>query len=78
MRILYTIVVGFAAGFLASKIMKTKGGFIRNVLVGILGSGFGTFIFSRLGIYADSNLGGFVFSVLGACILLWLINRIFR
>ncbi len=78
MRILFTILIGFAAGFIASKIMKTKSGFIRNVLVGLIGSGLGTFVFSRLGIYANSNLGGFVFSVLGACILLWLINRIFK
>jgi uncharacterized membrane protein YeaQ/YmgE (transglycosylase-associated protein family) len=67
------IIVGLIAGFISSKIVNKSGeGFVRDVLLGILGALVGGFIFQRLGYSGVNgiNLYSILVAVVGAVILL--------
>lgn len=73
MGILSWILVGLIAGYIASRIVNKRGeGFLRDVLLGIIGALIGGEIFTRLG-YAGVtglNLWSILVAVIGAVILL--------
>lgn len=54
-------------------------GCLMNIIVGLLGGGLGGWIFSLLNISTgDTNIfGQIIVAVIGACVLLWLVNLIF-
>ena len=54
-----------------------RGGWIRNILVGVIGSSLGTFLFGLLGFTAHGLIAELVVSVTGACVFIWLIGRLF-
>lgn len=70
------IIIGIVAGFLAGKIMKGRGfGLIVNLIVGIIGSVLGGWVFSLLGIATNGGtIGSLVMSVVGAIVLIWIIS----
>ena len=73
------IIFGGVAGWIAGQIMKGGGfGLIGNVIVGIVGSFIGGFIFSNvLGLGAAGfNLMGLIAAVVGAVILLFVVGLI--
>ena len=67
---LINIALGALAGWLAGKIMKDEGSLLRNIIVGIVGGWLGGCLFGLIGIGL-----GFIGSVIGACLLLWLIKK---
>ena len=79
-----TILVGALIGWLASKVMNTDAqqGAIANILVGVIGSGLGRWIFGDLlGIGAafragGLSLAGIAFGVLGAVVLIALLKAL--
>lgn len=76
-KIIVTILVGALAGWLAGKIMKLQGGFWFNVLLGIVGSFVGGLLASLAGISAKQvSVGGVLISVLGACLVVWLVRTL--
>lgn len=73
------ILFGGAAGWIAGQIMKGGGfGLIGNVVIGIVGSFIGGFVFSNvLGLGAAGfNLMGLIAAVVGAIILLFIVGLI--
>jgi len=49
--LIYSVIIGAIAGWLAGKIMKGGGfGFILNVIIGIIGGFVGNWIFANLGV----------------------------
>lgn len=78
MGIIWTIIIGFIVGFVAKFLMPGKdgGGFILTTVVGIVGSVIGTYIGSALGLYAVGEPAGFIMSVVGAMLLLWIVRMI--
>jgi uncharacterized membrane protein YeaQ/YmgE (transglycosylase-associated protein family) len=74
---IWTILVGFAAGALAKYIMPGEegGGFVLTTLLGIAGAVIGSFLIGLLGIYTDSLVGDLVSAVVGALVLLWVWNK---
>ena len=77
-NLLWWCIVGLIAGFLAGKVMKGGGfGVLMDIVIGMVGSILGGWIFGLLGIYSG---GGIIPSILvafvGACILLWLVRLI--
>jgi uncharacterized membrane protein YeaQ/YmgE (transglycosylase-associated protein family) len=76
------IIVGGLIGWLASKVMGTSEGIIANIIVGIIGSSLGRWVFGDLlGIGSawkagSFSLAGLAFGVLGAVILLWILKMI--
>jgi len=78
MEILYQLIVGAIAGFLAGQVMKGRGfGVLGNIVVGILGGILGGFLFNALGIsLASGLLGSILTALIGAVVLLFLVGLI--
>ncbi len=81
MNIILWIVFGALAGWIASLVMGTDEsmGALANIIVGILGALLGGFVF---GLFGFSGVTGFnvwslVVAIVGAVILLWLV-QLFR
>lgn len=69
--LLYWVIVGLIAGWLAGVVMKGGGyGIIVDIVLGMLGAIVGGWIFSMLGIGASGGLiGGIVVAFIGAVAL---------
>ena len=79
MVLVWVVVLGILAGWLAGLIAKGRGfGLLGDLIVGIVGSLIGSFIFGLIGLAAYGLLGRLVISVVGAIALLWLIPLIKR
>ena len=78
MQILWTLLIGLVVGAIAKLLMpgKDPGGFIMTILLGIIGAFVGTLI-GR--IFAGENYtAGWIMSVVGAIILLFLYRLLFK
>jgi len=69
------LVVGGVVGWLASLMMRTDGqqGILLNIVVGVIGSVIASFLFDG-GINQAITVTTFVYSLIGAVILLALVN----
>lgn len=77
MRLLMWLIIGVVSGWLAGAIMKVKsGGWLKTMLIGVIGSVIGGCVMSVLGFYAYGILANIIVSVLGACLFLYLARRI--
>ena len=74
----WVIVIGILAGFIAGKIMRGRGfGLFINLVVGVIGSYTGQFIYQQLGLQAQGLTGLLVMSTIGAVIFLAVL-RVFK
>ena len=71
--ILWTLICGSFIGWLAGKLMHRHTSLVRNIIVGIVGSALGNFLFSLIGFHAYKGISSFLVSVVGACVLLWIV-----
>jgi uncharacterized membrane protein YeaQ/YmgE (transglycosylase-associated protein family) len=81
MSILSWIIVGLIAGFLASKIVNRTGeGFIRDILLGVVGAVIGGWIFNTFGSTGVTglNLWSIMVAVVGGVALLVVFHAIRR
>ena len=76
--IIVDVLVGALVGWLAGLIMGSNGSWLRNIIVGIVGSGIGILLGKVLPIGPNGWLGGLIFSVAGACLLIWVCRKIFK
>jgi uncharacterized membrane protein YeaQ/YmgE (transglycosylase-associated protein family) len=78
MGIILWIVFGAIVGWIASIIMKTRGGIIMDLVVGIVGAVIGGFVMNLLGYggVAGFNLYSFLVALLGAVILLAIVKAV--
>ena len=73
------IVLGVVAGFIASKIVNKQGeGFIVDLILGIIGSVVGGFLFSMVGVQTTGgfNVYSLIVAVIGAIVVLWVYHAI--
>jgi uncharacterized membrane protein YeaQ/YmgE (transglycosylase-associated protein family) len=79
MWLIWTILIGIIAGWLAGQIVKGRGmGVGVDLIVGVVGSLLGGFVFGLVGLAAYGLLGRLVMSVVGAVILLLIVRAIKR
>ena len=80
MAILWTILIGFLIGLVAKFFMpgRDPGGFIITILLGIAGSFLAGVIGRALHWYNEGQPAGFIFSVIGAIVLLILYRVLFH
>ena len=73
MSLLYFILIGAVAGWLAGQIMKGGGfGLLINIILGIIGGAVGGWLFGQLGISAGGGLAGsLITATVGAVALLF-------
>jgi uncharacterized membrane protein YeaQ/YmgE (transglycosylase-associated protein family) len=75
--LLYTVIVGLVAGWLAGQVMKGSGfGIIVDIILGILGGVVGGWVFGLLGLHAGGLIGRIVVSFVGAVILVWIVHQV--
>jgi len=78
-ELIWVLLIGIAAGWLAGQIMKGRGfGFLGNLIVGVVGSLLGSFLFGLIGLAAYGLLARLLMAVVGAVMLLYLISFIRR
>ncbi|MEL0028736.1 MAG: GlsB/YeaQ/YmgE family stress response membrane protein [Perlucidibaca sp.] len=71
MSVIWFLLIGALAGWLAGMIMKGGGfGLIGNMVIGVLGSVIGGYLFQSVGVAA----GGLVTALIGALVLLFLVR----
>jgi uncharacterized membrane protein YeaQ/YmgE (transglycosylase-associated protein family) len=76
---IWFLVVGLIAGWLAGKIMKGSGyGVIGDLVIGIVGAFIGGELFGMLGIFAYSLIGSIITATVGAVVLIVVIRAIKR
>ncbi len=69
------LVIGIVAGFLAGKIMKGSGyGLLGDLIVGVIGSFIGVWLFGLIGIASGGVIALLVASIIGALLLLYVIR----
>lgn len=77
MNFVWFLLIGLAAGFIAGKLMKGHGfGLIGNLIVGVIGSMLGGWLFDVAGVMPGNLIGELVAAVVGACVLLFLLGVI--
>lgn len=76
LSIIMAIVIGFVAGLIARAIHPgdDKAGFVMTTVLGIAGSLLATFLGRMLGLYSEGSAAGFIASIIGAIIILFIYN----
>jgi uncharacterized membrane protein YeaQ/YmgE (transglycosylase-associated protein family) len=72
--LLWEILIGLVVGIIAKLIMpgKDPGGILITIAIGIAGSIGATFLGQLIGWYKQGQSAGFLMSVLGAVLILWI------
>jgi uncharacterized membrane protein YeaQ/YmgE (transglycosylase-associated protein family) len=74
LALLWTLLIGLVIGAVARFVMpgKDPAGWLMTIILGIAGSFVGTFLGRVLHLYQEGEAAGFIMSVVGAVVLLWL------
>ena len=77
MNFIVYILIGAGAGWLASRVMdRQKKGFLRYLVLGIIGGILGGWLFGLLQITTTGNIGEFLTAVVGSILVIWLADKI--
>lgn len=77
MNLVYFLLIGLAAGWLAGLVMKGRGfGLLGNMVVGVIGAFLGGFLFQFFGVAAGGLLGSLVVAFVGAVVLLFVVGLV--
>ncbi len=76
--LLWELIIGLVVGALAKFFMpgKDPGGIFITIILGIAGSIGATFLGQLIGWYKQGQSAGFIVSILGAMLLLWIYRMI--
>lgn len=77
MGIIIWLIVGGVVGWLAGMIMRDNNGILLNIVVGIVGAAIAGFLFGG-GINDVITITTFIYSLIGAIILLAIVNLVRR
>jgi uncharacterized membrane protein YeaQ/YmgE (transglycosylase-associated protein family) len=77
MSILWFLLIGLIAGWLAGKVIKGNSfGLIGNMIVGVIGALIGGFLFGQMGVSTSGWIGEILAATVGAIILLLLLRLV--
>ena len=77
MEIIWFLLIGLLAGWLASLIIKREGkGIVSYLIIGVVGALLGGFLFRLLHIVAYGFIGELVTATVGSIILLFVLRKI--
>jgi uncharacterized membrane protein YeaQ/YmgE (transglycosylase-associated protein family) len=78
-ELLWFVVIGLVAGWLAGQLTKGRGfGIVGDLAIGVVGALLGGLLFQLLGIMATNLLGRLVTATAGAIFLLLVLRRMKR
>ena len=69
---IYSILIGILAGFIVEKILNRNDPWYINLLIGIIGSVVGYYVFGLFGIQTSGIIGNIIASVCGALLALFI------
>ena len=75
---LISIILGGIIGWIAGKLMHSRGGIIRNIILGIVGSAVGNFLAGTVGLGATHSIGAILIGIGGACVVILLCRWLFK
>ncbi len=76
---IWHLILGGIAGFLAGKVMKGDGyGIIIDIVLGLLGGWFGGWVGEKLGISLGGSVGYLITAFVGAVLLVWISRLVKR
>ncbi|AFZ23232.1 MULTISPECIES: GlsB/YeaQ/YmgE family stress response membrane protein [Cylindrospermum] len=80
MELLWFILIGLVAGWLAGQLVKGGGfGPVGDIIVGVIGSLLGGYLFRTLGVSAGGGLlGSLIIATIGAVVFLFVLRLIKR
>ncbi|HEY0886225.1 MAG TPA: GlsB/YeaQ/YmgE family stress response membrane protein [Ramlibacter sp.] len=80
MHFIWSILIGFIVGLVARALMPGPNpmGFILTTILGVVGALVATFLGQGLGWYAEGSGAGFIASVVGAMVLLFVYGLVSR
>ena len=74
--LLWTLIIGGVAGWLAGKLTKGEGfGVLANIALGVVGGVVGGFLFGLLGLAAYGLIARIIVATVGAMVLVWLAKK---
>jgi len=77
MNIIWFLIIGAVAGWLAGIVMKGKGaGLLINIIVGCVGAVLGGYLLGLIGISAGGLIGSLITAFVGAVVLLFIVSLI--
>ena len=76
MGIIWTLLVGALAGWLAAKLMGVnEGNWGKNIILGLAGSLLGSLVAWIIGLSATNIIGSCLIAVAGSCLVVYLYKR---
>lgn len=77
MHLLWFLVIGLVAGWLAGHLMKGGGyGLIGDLVLGVVGAFIGGWLLGALGLGTDGLIGSLITATFGAVVLLFVVRLI--
>jgi uncharacterized membrane protein YeaQ/YmgE (transglycosylase-associated protein family) len=78
MELVYFLLIGAVAGWLAGNLTKGSGfGLVGNIVIGVLGALVGGYLFRSMGVWNNGGLlGTLVTALVGAIVLLFLLSLV--
>ena len=74
-RLIWFLLIGLAAGWIASMVMKSgRGGVLQYMVIGVIGALLGGWLFDLLGLGASGLLGSLIVATVGAIVLIALLR----
>ncbi len=79
MHLLWSLIIGIAAGWLAGQLMKGGGyGLLGDLVLGIIGAIVGGWLLGALGIFATGLIGSLISATIGAMVLIFVVRLLKR
>jgi uncharacterized membrane protein YeaQ/YmgE (transglycosylase-associated protein family) len=77
MYLIWFLLVGLVAGWLAGKLMKGSGfGVIGDIVIGVIGAFVGGFLFRVVGLSAHGTIGSIIMATIGAMVLVAVVRAL--
>jgi len=78
-NLIWFLIVGLVAGWLAGRVMRGRGfGLVGNLVIGVLGAIIGGYLFGLVGISIGGIVGQIVIAFVGAIVLIFLLSMLRR
>lgn len=79
MDIVWFLLIGLAAGFVAGQLVRgSSAGILGDLIVGVIGAILGGFLFDLVGLKSTSVLGKLITATVGAAVLIVLLRYVNR
>jgi uncharacterized membrane protein YeaQ/YmgE (transglycosylase-associated protein family) len=79
MHLIWFLLIGLVAGWLAGKLTKGSGyGIFGDVVIGVLGAFVGGFLFRLVGVSAYGTIGSLIMATIGAIVLVMIVRALKR